>query len=162
MKHLTTINIFEEQLGFSAGHFTIFSATERERLHGHTYRVSASIKANVNSHGIAFNYETYRDKIAAICQEINVYFLLPGASPFLRIEARENFYDVHFNGEVIPFLRSDTLILPVRNISLEEMAGWFVDRLWEDQDSIKAYGICEMTVCVSSGYGRSASMSYAL
>ena len=34
MEELTTIEIDKENLKFSAAHFTIFSGTERERLHG--------------------------------------------------------------------------------------------------------------------------------
>ena len=41
MTQLTTIELSKEYLKFSAGHFTVFSATERERLHGHNFSVSA-------------------------------------------------------------------------------------------------------------------------
>lgn len=157
MNNLTTIEIFGEQLSFSAGHFTIFSPTERERLHGHNYNISASIKAEVQEHGVAFNYEIYKEKIVALCQEINIYFLLPGESTLLKIEEKGKFYCVYFNGEEIPLLKSDTLILPIRNISLEEMSRWFLERLLEDKHSLKDYLIHEITLRVSSGHGRSAS-----
>ena len=46
MSHLlTTINICKEALKFSGAHFTIFSATDRERLHGHNFRVRAEVTA---------------------------------------------------------------------------------------------------------------------
>jgi 6-pyruvoyltetrahydropterin/6-carboxytetrahydropterin synthase len=157
MNNLTTIKIFGEQLSFSAGHFTIFSPTERERLHGHNYDVSATIVTEVLEHGVAFNYEIYREKIKALCQEINIYFLLPGESQLLRIEEKEKLYHVYFNGEEIPLLKSDTIILPIKNISLEEMSRWFLERLTEDKESISKYRIHALTVTVSSGHGRSAS-----
>ena len=41
MTDLCTLYIDKESHKFSAAHYTIFSATERERLHGHNYSVSA-------------------------------------------------------------------------------------------------------------------------
>jgi 6-pyruvoyltetrahydropterin/6-carboxytetrahydropterin synthase len=161
MNNLVTIEIFGEYLTFSAGHFTLFSATERERLHGHNYDVSASITTEVQSSGVAFNYEIYRDKIVEICEELDVHLLLPGNSPLLKIEEKGKFYHAHFNGEDIPFLKSDTIILPVRNISLEEMARWFLTRLLEDKKSIRTYAIQEFAIHISSGHGRSASVNWA-
>ena len=35
----TTLELYKEEMKFSAGHFTIFSATERENLHGHNFSV---------------------------------------------------------------------------------------------------------------------------
>jgi 6-pyruvoyltetrahydropterin/6-carboxytetrahydropterin synthase len=157
MNDLVSIEIFGEWLTFSAAHFTLFSPTEREPLHGHNYDVSASVATKVQSDGIAFNYEIYRDKIVALCQEINIRLLLPGQSPFLRIEEKGKFYHAHFNGEEMPFLKSDTVILPVKNISLEELARWFLTRLLEDKKSIKTYAISELVINVSSGHGRSAA-----
>src|SRR5579871_2032063 len=162
MKQLTTIDIYGEQLSFSAGHFTIFSPAVRERLHGHNYHISASVKAEVQAFGISFNYEIYKEKIVALCQEINIYFLLPGKSQLLTIEEEDQYYYVHFNGEKIPFLKTDVVILPVTNISLEELARWFLERLVEDQKSLKDCLIHEIILKVSSGHGRSASASWGL
>ena len=35
----STLEIGKEDMKFSAAHYTVFSATERERLHGHTHAV---------------------------------------------------------------------------------------------------------------------------
>jgi hypothetical protein len=39
----TVIEIQKEYLHFSAAHFTIFSATVRENLHGHNFHVGAQL-----------------------------------------------------------------------------------------------------------------------
>ena len=51
MARLTTLYIDKEAHKFSAAHFTIFTATERERLHGHNYSVSARIVAPMGDNG---------------------------------------------------------------------------------------------------------------
>ena len=43
-------------LHFSAAHFTIFSATERERLHGHNYSVSARFVAPQGDNGFSADH----------------------------------------------------------------------------------------------------------
>ncbi len=43
----TVIEITKEALHFAAAHFTLFSATERENLHGHNFYVALEIEAEV-------------------------------------------------------------------------------------------------------------------
>ena len=47
MEELTTLYIDKESHKFSAAHYTIFSATERERLHGHNYVVVVELSAKM-------------------------------------------------------------------------------------------------------------------
>ena len=49
MSRLTTIEIAKQYLHFSAAHFTIFNATERERLHGHNFRIAVAITGEVDN-----------------------------------------------------------------------------------------------------------------
>ena len=57
MARFTTIEIRKEYLHFSAAHFTVFSATERERLHGHNWRIGALITGPVGDDGLCFDYD---------------------------------------------------------------------------------------------------------
>jgi len=129
---LTAIDLSKEYLHFSAAHFTIFSSTERERLHGHNFRVSARITAPVGDNGLCFNYQIFKDKLRELCVELDEYTLIPEASPFLDITIQGSYYNIEFNGEVMKLLRSDTQLLPVRNISVEELAYFFLSQLVED------------------------------
>jgi 6-pyruvoyltetrahydropterin/6-carboxytetrahydropterin synthase len=60
MGRLATLYIDKESHKFSAAHFTIFSATERERLHGHNYSVSAKIVAPLGDNGCCLGARTAR------------------------------------------------------------------------------------------------------
>ena len=51
MSQLATLHIDKQAHKFSAAHFTIFSETDRERLHGHNYGVSARIVAAMGDNG---------------------------------------------------------------------------------------------------------------
>ena len=53
-QQITTIELFKEDMKFSAAHYTIFSATERETLHGHNFNVHAAITAQIHDLGMLF------------------------------------------------------------------------------------------------------------
>lgn len=160
MPQLTTIELFKSYLEFSAGHFTIFSATEREKMHGHNFMIYAAITAEINHNGIVFDYGIYRKKLAEFSKELNGRFLLPGKSPYFRIEEQDDCYYGYFNDEKMPFSKRDVLILPLRNITIEELAHWFLMRLLEDKATMDQYKIRAMLIKVSSARGIEASAQW--
>ncbi len=160
MSRITVIELFKENMHFPAGHFTIFSATERECLHGHNFSVYVALTARLGSNGMAFDYDIYKDRIRLLCKEISHTFLLPADSPYLRIEDKQNYYHVHFHDEMIPFLKRDVTILPLRNITVEELAFWFVERLTEKSDQLAEHQIMAVTAKVFSGPGQCGSANW--
>lgn len=158
---LTTIEINKEDIKFSAAHFTIFSAGERERLHGHNFAVQLAVTAPVGADGICFSYKDVKTRIRALCEELDEYTLLPAQSPHLRIVEEAEFYVVHFHREKIPLLKSDTLLLPVRNSTVEEFARYLLQRFIGDDDFLGRRNICAVTVKVSSGPGQCGSSHWA-
>lgn len=157
MENLTTIEISKQDIKFSAAHFTIFSATERERLHGHNFAVELAVTAPVGADGICFSYKDIKTRIRALCDELDEYTLIPELSPHLRITTENEFFIVHFNGEKIPLLKSDTLLLPMRNSTVEEYARYILGLFIDDGAFVRARSICEVVVKVSSGPGQSGS-----
>ena len=156
MNDRVTIRLAKEAMKFSAGHFTIFSATERERVHGHNFRVEVDIEARMLGNGMCFDYGIYKDRIVALCRELNEWTILPTRSPYLRIEEEGEHVHAVFDGVRIPFLRADVLLLPIENATLEEFAAWFLDRLGEDGEALRAHRIDAIEVRVFSGPGQSA------
>lgn len=155
----TTIEVYEESLKFEVAHFTIFSPTVRERLHGHNYRVYFSMTAPIGTLGITFDYDIYKKKLIALCQHLDKHLLLPGESPVLKITEENPYFYVYFNEEEMHFLKTDCLILPIRNISLEEMSQWFLEQITQDADFEK-HAINKLVIKVSSGQGREASATW--
>lgn len=160
----TTIRLQKENMKFSIGHFTIFSQTERERLHGHNFTVAVEFDAAVGLNGMCFDYGIYKRKIEALCREWNEYFVIPTLSPHLVIKEVSDpiFGDmliVTFNGAPIPFLKSDVLELPIVNATNEEFARLMLDNL-RTHGEFSRYGITRMEVSVFSGPGQSATARY--
>jgi len=157
MERMTTIELKKEHFKFSSGHFTIFSDTERENLHGHNFQVQVCFNAEVDENGIAVDYGILKRKIEELCQQLNEHFLLPANSPYLEIEISDEYIFAVFNKERIPFLKRDVLILPVANVTLEELSNWFLSQFLEDQSLIEGVRVREIKVMAFSGPGQSAS-----
>lgn len=153
MERLATLYIDKESHKFSAAHFTIFSATDRERLHGHNYSVSAMIAAPMGSNGFAADYNVYKNRIKTLCDELDEYVLLPDRSPYQTVTELDREYEVIFNGEVMRFLKSDTQVLPISNATVEEFSRYLLERLL---DLSRGERLVEVQLCVASGPGQKA------
>lgn len=157
MGRLTVVEIHKEENSFSAGHFTIFSATEREDLHGHNYYVSLALTVMIDDNGLAFDYRVYKQKLQALCARLDRRFLLPSLSKYLKLEDTGDMWIAHFGAERIPFLKRDVIILPITNVTIEELSHWFLQQLCAEQHMLAAHGIKDITVKVFNGPGQSGS-----
>lgn len=154
------IELHKENMKFSAGHFTVFSATERENLHGHNYNVYVGLKVSFDHNGMAFDYRTYKQKIYLLCKQLNQTCLLPSDSKFLTITEDETYFKVLFAAETLFFLKRDVTLLPMTNITVEELSAWFVDKLCADQAELQRNCVTAIVVKVFSGPGQSGSAQW--
>ena len=153
----TTIELFKEEMKFSAGHFTMFSPTERENLHGHNFTVFVALDGEVGPSGMLADYGGYKRWIIDRCKEWNETFMLAGRSPWLRIEREGGHVYALFADERIPFLERDITILPVANVTLEELARLFGEGLCADHARLLQDRIHSVTVKCASGPGQWAT-----
>lgn len=151
------LQIHKEAFSFSAGHFTIFSATSRETMHGHNYYVSITFDLLVTHNGLSFDYRVYKQKIKALCDQIDRHFLLPQFSPYLTIESDDDYYYAYFANKKMPFLKEDVVILPLTNITIETLSLWFLQELTQDRLLLKQHGITDMQIDVYNGLEQSGS-----
>lgn len=150
---LTTINLNKEYMKFSAAHFTIFSKTERERLHGHNFNVEVEIKTTAVENGITFNYRLLKDIVSELCDELDEYLLIPANSKFLSIQEDGDYYRITFNNKDMLQLRDETKLLPIENSTVEEYSAYILNRLHEKMFSIPC-SVHYLKVGVSSGPGQ--------
>ncbi len=94
-----------------------------------------------------------------LCNELDEKVLLPLRSPYLEISTDGDYVIASFADERIPFLPRDVLTLPVRNITVEELAPWFLSRVRE-QDNITSLPITSLVIGVSSGPGQWARANW--
>jgi len=162
MTRLVTLEFYEGPYTFCAGHFTIFSKDHRERLHGHNYSLAATVTAAMHEPGMTFNYKIFKDRLKSVCKKMDRHFLLPKNCPYLTFDEDTDYYYVTFNGEKIPFLKDDVLMLPIENTTLEDLSQWFVNEISADKKFIDDYAISAITIKVFNGPEQSASANWEL
>lgn len=156
-KYLTTVELYKESMKFSAGHITVFSAVDRENLHGHLYTVYLALTTWVSDNGLTFDYRYYKKKINHLCSYLNQTFLMPQYSPYLRYEEDDFYYHFYFNNEHLQFLKRDITLLPVTNITVEELSKWFIGELVKDKQELIIHRLEKIVVKVFSAPGQCAS-----
>lgn len=148
-----TIRLNKEYMNFSAAHFTIFSASQRERVHGHNFRVDAEITTDVGEDGLCIDYRILKKILLEICNELDEYFLIPEHSPHLKITSDDSYYRITFNNEEIVQLISDTKLLPLTNITVEELSFYILGQL-SARLSTTPCDVSHLKIGVSSGDGQ--------
>lgn len=159
-QRLSTIELNKEAMNFSIAHFTIFNETEREDLHGHNYQVECKATAPLSSTGLLFDYAVLKRLLRTMCDEIDEKMVLPSLSPYLEIEQGNDYTYGIFNGERIPFLARDLIILPIANSTVEELSHYFLGKVLNHPELADA-GIVELTVKVMSSPGQGASAHWS-
>lgn len=150
------LDIHKEAHHFSCAHFTIFSENERENLHGHNYTVQARAKCKIADSGLCFDYNELKGMIEVICNSLDESTLLPALSPYVSIRKEENYVCVDFADETLKFLERDVTLLEVRNVTVEELAGWFIAQV-TSRATFHSLPISRFELTISSGPSESAT-----
>jgi len=160
MPRLSTIELFKENMKFSAGHFTVFSSEKRENLHGHNFNLYGAFTTIIEDEGLTFDYRFYKQRMYALCKQLNETVLLPGDCKYLTIKEEGDYYHVHFSKEVMIFLKRDITILPITNVTVEELSNWFIQQLTNDPDELEKNKLVRMEIKVFTCPGQSGSTTW--
>lgn len=160
MSRIAVVELHKEEMKFSAGHFMILSSTLRESTHGHDYQVSAAFHTIIKSNGMSFDCRDYKQRILQLCKSLDYRFMLPSQSDFLRLEDAGDKWITHFDKETLSFLKKDSVVLPICNITLEELSYWFLQQLTKNEPELKEHLIIGITIKVFNGRGESGASSW--
>ena len=64
---------------------TVFSATERERLHGHTHAVKVKVTGPVARDGMIANYAVFKHRVRRLCEAWDEMYLIPAHSEYVTV-----------------------------------------------------------------------------
>lgn len=121
-----SIDLQKEAFKFSAAHFLIFPDGSAERLHGHNYRVFVEIEASLSRHGLVIDFKRVKPVVRALCDELDEHWLVPGEHPELRsTRLADGRIEVSYRERRYAVPAEDVIVLPVNNLSAENLAGWF-------------------------------------
>ena len=156
MSRFAIVELLDE-LKFSAGHFMVFSSEHRETMHGHDYELNVAFNTWIERNGMSFDCKYYKQKILKICQSLDYRFLLPSQSEYMQLEEAGDQWLLKFPAETISFLKNDVVVLPVSNITMEELSYWFLQQIVIDEDELRSHGIHGVRVQVRNGRGASGA-----
>ena len=157
-----TMKICKENIHFNAAHFTIFSQTKRERLHGHDYFIKAFVMSNIDPEtGICFDHGILKNLLKRLAESVDEYFLLPADSPFLSSKKVNENIEFFYGQQFFSLPMSDVKILPVANISNESLVKWLQSellKLWQPLPT----GIISIELELENGRGQSFSTKWSV
>ena len=122
-----SVQVTKDYLVFSAAHFITFNGDVIERLHGHNYRVWATIEGPLDENAYVFDFIALRDTLQEIVISLDHHMLLPTEHPLIKVEANEREVEVRFRELRWVFPRGDCVLLPVPNTTAE-MLGRYIGR----------------------------------
>lgn len=125
-----SIQLAKEAFKFSAAHFLIFPDGSAERLHGHNYRVYVDLDAALSQHGLVIDFKAVKPVVRELVDELDEHWLVPGEHPELTHRRRgDGTTEVRYRERRYTAPDEDVLVLPVNNMSAENLATWVGQQL---------------------------------
>ncbi|MEO0336456.1 MAG: 6-carboxytetrahydropterin synthase [Pseudomonadota bacterium] len=152
----------KETFKFSCTHFTIFGATEGEKMHGHNYHVQFDLHfADISkTDGMAVDFNVIKPIIKELCDELDEHILIAKNSPYTEIKMDGGQVDIKFNQKHYSLPKEDVKLLPVLNISSEELARFMTEKFVEQCP--KDIGLQKVEATIEETRGQGVSYSFNL
>jgi 6-pyruvoyltetrahydropterin/6-carboxytetrahydropterin synthase len=151
------IRIEKESIKFSCSHFTIFGATEAEALHGHNYYVTAEfgLRELDQDLGMAFDFNLLKPLLKEEVDKLDEHILVPTRSPFLKVESTAEQIKITHGKKNYAFPKEDVIELDVTNITSEELARNFANRILKRFTQAKEFQrINALSIGISETHGQ--------
>lgn len=156
------ISLGKEDMKFSSAHFTLFEHAI-ERLHGHNYRVSLTLRAPALRRGLLLDFGVVKQEARRLCIELDEALLVPAACDELVITERDGEIDLRCRGKRYVLPASDCRLLPIPNASCECLAEYFCRTLLARlRPALGAAGVASLAVTVEESPGQSGRCRLAL
>lgn len=129
-----TLLLKKQDFKFSSSHFTIFSKTEAEFLHGHNYQVGLKVQfKNVDAKTeMAVDFNAIKKAVRALCNELDEKILLPRNSTFLKITDSPHYpqhTEVRFLDRIYCFPKKEIYFIEASNVTSESLARYLHQKL---------------------------------
>jgi 6-pyruvoyltetrahydropterin/6-carboxytetrahydropterin synthase len=138
----------------------LFKDGSREPLHGHNYRVQIKGNALELDDDMVFNFLDIKPIVREICNELDHKLLIPKINVNLRIEENQKNYKIITRDESeFSFPKSDVLLLPIENTSVERIAHYIALKISELVKNRFQFEFRDLEVEVEESPGQSATFS---
>lgn len=152
------LTVAKEMLGFSAAHFLTLRGHVCERLHGHNYRIGATVTGPIDpATGFVVDFAILKQALRTIADRMDHRLLVPGANPELTIRTEgERLVIDYLTPEWLVLPTTHTCLLPVRQTTAEYLAEYAAGEVWEALKSAGAT-VTALAVDVEESHGQGAT-----
>lgn len=131
-----TLRLAKGDFKFSAAHFTLFSPSEAEPLHGHNYRVLVEVGGDeLDALGLLIETGILKRRIRELLIGLDDRVLLPERSPLLAITVQDGSVDCRYADRAYRFPEREVVLLPLVNVTMELLARLVWRQLAEDLEA---------------------------
>ena len=153
------VSVSKDDLVFSSAHFITFAGHRCEGLHGHNYRVRATVDGGlIAEDALVFDFIELKRIMRGLCEEIDHLVLLPLNSTRVRVTEGTDSVTVAVDGVArYTFPRRDCALLPIPNTTVEMLAELLATRLQEALAGAGAPNLTAIEIEVEESFGQSAT-----
>ncbi len=102
-------------------------------MHGHNYRVEVELLGDELFEDKVFDFLDFKPIVRAQCDKLDHCLLLPKENPHLSFERQDNQLHITVHGkDKFSFPLEDTLLLPLRNTSVERIGTYLCQEIKKD------------------------------
>jgi 6-pyruvoyltetrahydropterin/6-carboxytetrahydropterin synthase len=116
------IKLDKQYFNFAAAHFLIFADGTREELHGHNYRATLEIDADLDEAHLVADFIEVKPVFRAACDSLDHRTILPLRNRYLQVEPGEREVVARFGEDRWVFPRRDVILLDIENTASELLA----------------------------------------
>ena len=160
MNEQYTVRVTKDYLVFSAGHFITYDGDHCERLHGHNYRVAATLTGGLDANHYLFDFIALRDRLQEICAALDHRMLIATHGELIRAEVSENRVTLRYQDRTWMFPREDCVLLPIESTTTELLAKHIADELLKVLEKQHDYQPASFAIEVEESFGLSATYEW--
>jgi len=151
------VRVTKDYLVFSAAHFITYGEGQCEALHGHNYRVSASLRGQLSEQGLVYDFVTLKGQLRSLVDMLDHRMLLPTENPGLVLGDEGQNVTVRFKEQFYSFPRREVALLPIPNTTAEMLARWLAEKLRDSLVREQATNVTAVGIEVEESFGQSAT-----
>ena len=140
--------VSRDYLMFSCAHFVVGEKII-DPLHGHNYILQINVFGEQGKNNMVIDFHIIKRVLTPIIEQLDHHVLIPSENPFLEIQETDGQVIVkvtNFHKEY-EFPKTDVVLLPIENTTVEEMSHYFVKMLTWNKE-FKRDNIERVTVTV--------------
>jgi 6-pyruvoyltetrahydropterin/6-carboxytetrahydropterin synthase len=152
------VSVTKDYLVFASAHFITFAGHRCEGLHGHNYRARVTVEGALDEESwFVFDFVILKRIMRRLCDEIDHKVLLPLENPKIQVAHEGESVTVAYEGKPrYLFPRTDCVLLPIPNTTVEMIAELLATRLRAELDAMGARGLTSIEMEIEENFGQSA------